>query len=277
MRLAHLSDLHFGHHDEAVAATLARELDDQNPDLVVISGDFTQRGTPGEFEAARAFIDTLSAPVFTVPGNHDIPQVNLARRFLMPYGLYQRHINPNLEPFLELNGVALAGIKTARRAMPSFNWAQGSFGRQQLRRLEGRFAQTSPNAVRVIVAHHPLLVPEEDIAVTMGPVHRANLALQTFADIGVRLVLSGHYHLTYVRRHERPGTTTDGAPDGLRKAAAAPILIAQASSTISTRLRGHANAYNLIDIKDGEITIAVREWRDGKWGTGEKAKEPVPA
>jgi 3',5'-cyclic AMP phosphodiesterase CpdA len=277
MRLAHLSDLHFGHHDEAVAATLARELDAQGLDLVVISGDFTQRGTPEEFEAAKAFIDSLTVPVFTVPGNHDVPQVNLLRRFLAPYGLYRRYINPTLEPFLELGGVAFAGIKTVHRAMPSLNWAQGSFGKHQLKRLEGRFAQTSPDAIRVIVAHHPLLVPEEDIAVTMGPVHRANLALQTFADIGVRLVLSGHYHLTYVRRHERPGTITDGAPDGLRKAAAAPILIAQASSTISTRLRGHANAYNLIDIKDGEITIAVREWRDGKWGTVEKAKEPVPA
>jgi 3',5'-cyclic AMP phosphodiesterase CpdA len=277
MRLAHLSDLHFGHHDEAVAATLARELEAQGLDLVVISGDFTQRGTPSEFQAAKAFIDTLSVPVFTVPGNHDVPQNNLARRFLAPYGLYRRYINPNLEPFLELKGIALAGIKTVHRAMPSLNWAQGSFGRNQLGRLEGRFAQTSPDAIRVIVAHHPLLIPEENIEVTMGPVHRANLALQTFADIGVRLVLSGHYHLTYVRRHERPGTITDGAPDGLRKAATAPILIAQASSTISTRLRGHANAYNLIDIKDGEIAIAVREWKGGTWATMEKAKEPVPA
>ena len=63
----------------------------------------------------------------------------------------------------------------------------------------------------------------------------------------------------------------EDAPQGLREAANAPILVAQASSTISTRLRGDANAYNLIDIENGRIAVTVREWRDGAWATKEKA------
>ncbi|MEQ1770799.1 MAG: metallophosphoesterase [Devosia sp.] len=276
MRMAHLSDLHFGHHDEAVAATLAKELETQTLDLVVISGDFTQRGTEEEFRTVRKFLDTLTTPVFAVPGNHDLPQHNYVRRFISPYSFYKRYVSDELEPFAEIDGVALAGLKTSHRATAGLNWQQGSFGKAQLRKLEHRFVEAAPEAVRVIVAHHPLLLPEGE-RTPMGPVRHADRALERFSELGVRLVLSGHFHLSYVRVHEQPGTVTEGKPTGLRQAAAAPILVAQTSSTISTRLRGHPNAYNMIEIVGGKITIAVREWRDGKWSTQQKASEPAQA
>jgi 3',5'-cyclic AMP phosphodiesterase CpdA len=68
MRITHISDLHFGHHDDGLAAELDADLADQSPDLIVASGDFTQRGTAEEFATARRFLDTLPAPVFAVPG-----------------------------------------------------------------------------------------------------------------------------------------------------------------------------------------------------------------
>jgi 3',5'-cyclic AMP phosphodiesterase CpdA len=271
LRIAHLSDLHFGHHDEALAANLADDIAGQNPDLVVVSGDFTQIGSSAEFAAARAFLDTLTAPVFAVPGNHDVPAVNLARRFVDPYRLYRRYIADELEPFIEVGGVAIAGVRTARRMRLSFDWAQGSISSNQLERLEARFAAASKVAVRVVVAHHPLLLPESEMRKPMRPVEHANRALQTFGRLGVRLVLSGHFHLSFVRRHEHPGEIKEGVPTGPREAAAAPILVAQASSTISTRLRGEPNAYNLVDIDAGVITVTVREWIGGAWVTREKA------
>lgn len=278
MKFAHLSDLHFGHHDEAVSSTLVAELARQELDLVVVSGDFTQRGTEAEFAVARAFIDSLDTPVFAVPGNHDVPQRNLWRRFIDPYAHYRQYIAEDLEPYLELGGVAFVGLKTPHRAMPEFNWSQGSFGRRQLADLARRFEQASPSALRVVVAHHPLLTPETEMSVKMQRVRRADLALQTFASLGVRLVLSGHFHLSYVRVHTAPGSITTGAPTGLRAAAAAPILVAQTSSTISTRLRGHANAYNLISIADAQIDIAVREWNGETWVTKEQdTRETVQA
>src|SRR4051812_39031638 len=126
MRIAHLSDLHFGHHDPALADGLAADIASQNPSLVVVSGDFTQLGTAREFELAQTFLKSLATPYFAVPGNHDLPAANVIGRLVDPYKLYRRYISENLEPFVEMNGVAIAGLKTARRARFELNWAHGT-------------------------------------------------------------------------------------------------------------------------------------------------------
>lgn len=275
MRIAHLSDLHFGHHDERLALTLAADIAGQSPHLVVVSGDFTQIGSRSEFARARSFLDELTAPVFAVPGNHDVPAIDIPRRFLDPYGYYRRYVASELEPFLETDGVAIAGLRTVRRVRPGLDWAQGLISREQLRRLERRFERAGREAFRVVVAHHPLLYPEEPMQKPMRRVDAADRALRAFVRMGVRLVLSGHFHLSYVRRYEHPGSVHDGAPMGMRRAAAAPILVVQASSTISTRLRGQPNAYNLVDIEGEAVTVSVREWVGNSWQTRESATEPA--
>jgi 3',5'-cyclic AMP phosphodiesterase CpdA len=265
MRIAHLSDLHFGAHDEGLAAGLAEEVNARGPGLVVVSGDFTQVGSQAEFHAARTFIDTLTAPVFAVPGNHDIPERQLLRRFLDPYGLYRQFINPDLEPFIVMEGIALGGIKTTRRMRLELDWSHGSISRGQLDTLHGRFDTARVHTVRIVVAHHPLLVPEGPMTVPLRRVDRADRALARFANMGVRMVLSGHFHLSYVRQHGHRGEIAEGEPAGPRRAAVAPILVAQASSAISTRRRGEANAYNVIDIIQGDIAVRVREWDGFMW------------
>jgi 3',5'-cyclic AMP phosphodiesterase CpdA len=275
MKIAHLSDLHFGRHDENVAGALVPELDRQHADLVVISGDFTQHGTESEFKVARAFIDRISSPVFAVPGNHDGPQVNVIARLLKPYALYRQYIANDLEPFAEVDGVALLGLKTPRRFTPDLNWSNGFLDRRQLARLKQRFAAAAPDSIRVVVAHHPLLYPEGDGKLVQHTVRHADRALKAFASLGVRLVLSGHFHLSYVRIHQQAGSRREGVPDGLRQAAAAPIFVAQTSSTTSTRLRGDPNAYNLIDIGQDRIEIDVREWRGDSWVTRERNEAPA--
>ena len=74
MKILHVSDLHFGppylpRVGEAlidIAASIA-------PDVVVVSGDLTQRAKPEQFEEAARFIGRLpDVPRIVVPGNHDV-------------------------------------------------------------------------------------------------------------------------------------------------------------------------------------------------------------
>ena len=267
MKIAHVSDLHFGRHDQALADSLAADIRQQAPDLLIASGDFTQIGSKSEFVAARQFLDSLGLPFFAVPGNHDVPAVNMIRRFLQPYGLFRRHISSEIEPFLEMGGVAFAGLNTARRMRFELNWSHGSISRRQLETLERRFEKATPDAVRVVIAHHPLLQPEVKGEVAMRQVDRADVALETLSRLGVRLVMSGHFHLSYIRRHTHVVQAMEGAPLGAHSAAAAPLLVVQASSAISTRLRGEPNAYNIITFgpEPDRIDVEMREWHATGW------------
>lgn len=130
-RILHLSDLHFGAHDEDLVEAVAAKADELEPELVVISGDFTQRARTEQFREACEFLETLrhrGHEVLGVPGNHDVPLYDVLRRFLSPLARYRRFIEESLCPFIELPGVAVLGINTAR----SLTFKDGRINKDQL-------------------------------------------------------------------------------------------------------------------------------------------------
>src|SRR5690349_10645052 len=116
-RIVHLSDLHFGAHDDRLVAAVEHQVDELKPDLVVISGDFTQRARTEQFREACRFLERLreqGRDVLGVPGNHDVPLYDVLRRFFSPLTRYKRYIDETLCPLHELPGVTVLGINTAR-------------------------------------------------------------------------------------------------------------------------------------------------------------------
>src|SRR3954452_20590812 len=155
-RLVHLSDLHFGAHDETLVEAVEQSVDALKPDLVIISGDFTQRARTEQFREAGAFLERLrdaGHEVLGVPGNHDVPLYDVLRRFLSPLARYRRVIDDTLCPFVELPGVAVLGINTAR----SLTFKDGRLSVEQVEFIRETFARTPQDAVRILVTHHPLL------------------------------------------------------------------------------------------------------------------------
>ena len=98
LRIVHLSDPHFGTTQKNVIYGLLKVLNEIQPALVLLTGDITQRARANQFRAAKVFIDQLTpATVIAVPGNHDIPLINIFARLFQPYRGYKSIFKQKLE------------------------------------------------------------------------------------------------------------------------------------------------------------------------------------
>src|SRR6187402_1259412 len=140
--IVHLSDLHFGRIDPAILDPLAALVAAIRPDVVVASGDLTQRARKAQFQEARAYMDRLPKPQVVVPGNHDVPLYRIWERFLSPLGKYKRHITADLEPSFVDDEIAVLGVNTAR----SLTFKGGRINEEQIESLRRRM-QTLPESL----------------------------------------------------------------------------------------------------------------------------------
>jgi len=241
--IVHLSDLHFGRLDRATLPALIAAVDVAKPDVVVVSGDLTQRARRKEFEDARKFLDDLPSPQIVVPGNHDVPLYNIVARTLRPLARYQRYISDDLEPFYADDEIAVLGINTAR----SLTFKNGRINRQQVVRSCARLAKCRAGVTRIIVTHHPFDVP--DASDTRGLLGRAQMAMAAFAHHGVDLILSGHLHVS------RTSEST-----ARYKVSGHSLLVIQAGTATSTRHRGEVNSCNIVRIDRPRVSVECLTW-----------------
>jgi 3',5'-cyclic AMP phosphodiesterase CpdA len=260
-RIAHLSDLHFGAHDPAVVAGAEAWLAAERPDLVAISGDFTQRARAGQYREAGAFLDRIEAAGLTtlaVPGNHDVPLYDILQRFTRPLRRYRRYIDDDLCPWFEIENLAVLGINTAR----SLTFKDGRISHEQMDLIRGRFQSVPPDRTRILVTHHPLFaMPIGDEGEPTEAVGRQCEALQAVADAGVHILLAGHFHRSF----------TQSARKMVRNAG--PALVIQAGTATSIRLRhGESQSFNLIEThKNRTVEVTVIGWDGAAFRAGNRA------
>jgi 3',5'-cyclic AMP phosphodiesterase CpdA len=246
-RIIHLSDLHFGAHDERLVEAVDWQTDRLKPDLVVISGDFTQRARTEQFRQACEFLEGLRErghEVLGVPGNHDVPLYDVLRRFLSPLARYRRFIDETLCPFIELPGVAVLGINTAR----SMTFKDGRINKNQVDFIRETFARVPSEVMRIIVTHHPLFALAVDGEVERA-IGRQEMALDAVEESGVDMVLAGHNHHASSQDASDLVTRTGG------------VLVVQAGTATSIRVREQEQSFNTIDIDQGSATITVHSWK----------------
>ena len=252
-RLIHLSDLHFGAHEPRLVDAVAERIDEEKPNLVVISGDFTQRARTEQFKEACEFLNRLREAghdVLAVPGNHDVPLYDVFRRFLSPLTRYKRYIDDTLCPVHELPGVTVVGINTAR----SLTFSDGRINEEQMRFIRETFGRSNPDALRVLVTHHPLFaLPVGETGEVKRAVGRNELALDAAAESGVGMLLAGHHHTA----------STHSARDLVTRAG--PALVVQAGTATSVRLRDEEQSFNRIDVEGESVTLTLQRWKDEKF------------
>lgn len=240
--IAHLSDLHFGRVDGEVLRGLREELARTRAELVVVSGDLTQRARVHEFVQAREFLDSLPLPQIVVPGNHDLAPLYSLSRWRTPLARYMRSITADLQPFYCDAELAVIGINTARPT----TFKGGRINRLQVIRACERLSSAPAKATRIIVTHHPFDLPLSGEGAIVG---RARMAMAGFALCRVDMFLSGHLHVS----HTGPTATR-------YKISGYSALIVEAGTAASTRVRGEFNSWNLLQIESGIVTIQRYTW-----------------
>lgn len=224
--LVQISDPHFGTEQPPVVRALADWVRAQAPDVLLLTGDITQRATAAQFAAARAFVDGLGvAQCLAIPGNHDIPLFALWARLFSPYGRYAAAFGAGLAPVVERPDCLVLGLNTTRW----WRHEKGEVSQRQIEDITRRLGRASPTQLRIVAVHQPVAVtrPEDEKNLLRG--HGA-LARQA-SEAGADLVLGGHIHLPYALRLPTP------------RAAWA----VQAGTAVSSRVRaGAPNSVNLI-------------------------------
>lgn len=232
--LLQISDTHFGTEQPPVVEALLDLAERQRPQLVVLSGDITQRARPAQFRAAKAFVDRLGTPVLAIPGNHDIPLFDLWARLTRPYARYAKVFGTDLEPVHASPDLLVLGINTTR----AWRHKNGEVSAAQIDRVAKRLSAASPQQLRVVVAHQPAAVTEARDRPDLLRGHAA--ALRAWSAAGADLVLGGHIHLPYTL-----------AQQGLARR----LWVVQAGTAVSSRTRpGVPNSVHIL--RWGEASAA---------------------
>jgi 3',5'-cyclic AMP phosphodiesterase CpdA len=244
--IAQISDLHFGAHEPAVVAHLHAALAAIKPDLIVVSGDLTQRAHRSQFAEAAGFLERLEAdgfPLLVVPGNHDVPMHKPVSRLLWPLRRYGRYIARGRSAWYADQEIAVLGLASAH----GLTVKDGRLTRIQIRAIADCFAAAPDGAARILVTHHPLVPLPGDEPGEIEPALRgARRALDAVKAAGVHLVLAGHHHAHSVGI---AGPTLSIDPQ---------VMVVQAGTATSWRRRGTPNSFNLIRLDRGRA--AIEEW-----------------
>ncbi len=260
LRLAHLSDLHFGAADPDALEALKHAVAKLAPDLAIVTGDVTQSGRRREFADASAYFKSFEAPLFILPGNHDAPVYSLPLRFIDPWKRFREAFGAQTDAVIRLKGATVVGLNSARRAAPSLDWSLGQISSAQLRLAEEEFGRAPPDATRIVALHHPVIPgPGRAGAAVVGSVESA---LEAFARDKVDLILTGHVHIADADAHERYGRS---------------MIVARAGTASSTRVRGEAPSFNLIELSEARADIdTLSLGADGYQSTARRRFVPAP-
>jgi 3',5'-cyclic AMP phosphodiesterase CpdA len=265
--ILHASDLHFGppyvtRVGEALRAA-ARVVD---PDIIVVSGDFTQRAKEHQFAEARAYLDSLPAvPILVVPGNHDVPLYRVLERIFDPYRWYRRHISEQLDYVYRMDGAIFVMLNSTSPLRAITN---GRIDSSQLAFAARAFESATPEDLKVVVAHHHFAPAPDYEGGEVMP--RAMRAIDAFTELEVDLILGGHLHRAYI------GNSLDLYPGADRVHG---ITIVQSGTSTSRRGRARErekNSFNVIRVTEEVVRVTHYMYFDDAGGFASVSRHIFP-
>ena len=224
--IAHISDLHVSRadFDEETFMQAAAEINQLNPDMIILTGDLTDNGYYKEFEQVVKYLEVFDAPLFAVPGNHDARNLG--------YQTFEELIGERSWKLTMGDDLTVIGLDSSTP-----DESRGHIGRPQHMWLEHQLDDCVINDNFSIVAFHHHLIPIPQTGRERNILSDSGDILKTLTTHEVDLVLSGHKHVPNIWRINE-------------------TIIVNAGSLSSYKLRGkNLNSYIVYIISEDEIEI----------------------
>lgn len=228
--IAHISDLHISKSDfdEEMFMLAVAEINELQPDMIILTGDITNNGYYKQFKQATKYLAMFEPPLFAVPGNHDARNLG--------YQTFEELIGERSWKLTVGDDFTVIGLDSSTPDESS-----GDIGRPQHLWLEHQLDECviNENFTIVVLHHHVIPIPqtgrERNVLSDSGDI------LKTLTTHEVDLVLSGHKHVPNIWKINE-------------------TLIANAGSLCSEKLRGkNTNSYNVYNISEDEIEIYLHK------------------
>ena len=192
LRFVQISDSHIGFNKEAnpdVTATLRAAIAKiralpQAPSFVLHTGDLTHLSKPEEFDTLQQELTAIGAPVFYVPGEHDVLNDN-GKSYLERFG--KNTLGTGWYSF-DQAGVHFIGLVNVVDLKAG---GMGALGAEQLEWLERDVKRLKSSTPIVVFAHIPLWSVYPEWGWGTDDSARALSSLKRFGSVSV---LNGHIH-----------------------------------------------------------------------------------
>ena len=244
MTIVQLSDTHFGTEREDVEEALIAALTAMPADVIILTGDVTQRARPAQFKNARNFLAKLPGhQLMAIPGNHDIPLYHLWRRMFNPYREFISTFKQT-KATLVSDSCTIIGINSSC----PMKHKNGVITPEQISEVAGQLRNAENSPLRIVAAHHPVAV--------VLPVDRENIvgnaeaAVRAWCAAGMDLVLGGHIHYPFMAplKGYFPHLDSDA-------------WVMQAGTAVSRRVRSRKpNSFNRIVINGQRESTRIEQW-----------------
>ncbi|MDR3503649.1 MAG: metallophosphoesterase [Legionella sp.] len=247
MRIVHISDLHFGMHNPHIIEPFLEDLALLKPEIVIISGDLTQRARTEQFQQLSEFLQRLTVPQLIVPGNHDIPLDNPLMRFYHPFKRFKTYVSSNLEVSYENDEVNILGVNSAT----PYKVKDGVLSAKTLTRINNHFS-TNPTQLNILFFHHNL----KYFSGMHHPLSNATEFLEYLKESPIHMVCTGHLHYSNLKL--------------IAKKQGAPCALLHAGSLCCQRTRDENNSFYFIDTEQLRCFINRRIYVNSAFSSAER-------
>ena len=242
MKIIQISDLHFGMHKQNLIEPFLNDLKTIKPDLILISGDLTQRAKKQQFIIANQFLKQLPAPFLIVPGNHDIPLYNTFGRIFYPFKRYKLYISQELEYSFSNDEINILGVNSVN----PLKIKDGQLNESTLQRIKNHFSKSS-GQLNILFFHHNL----NYFAGMHHPLNNAVEFINYLKMSPIHIVCTGHLHYANVKI--------------LNKNQSEIFALLHAGSLFCERSKDNMNSFYLLETNKLNCTVEMRAFKENSF------------